>query len=267
VAAVKRVLVAGAVLLGAAWALAPAASPPLYDGLQGPAQAYLYLTPPAGYQQTGRPEPGTGSLAVAQGSSGAGFVNTGETPPQCQALVQQGAFSFPAGATSISLALTPVPPPVPVPASLGVAAGNVYHVAATANVPGAVALVAGKPMTVVLRGPAGVGNAPIARLDEGGTTWQRVTTVPLGSTADMVVSNTDRLGYFVITTNGTQGSPGGSGSGSGSGGPGSGGSGSGGFPVAAVVIAAVVLVAVLAGLWALSARRRQPPPPPARRRR
>jgi len=260
---VRRVLVAGAVLLGAAWTLAPAPSPPLYDGLTGPAQAYLYLTPPPGYHQTGQPAAASGSLSISQGASGAGFVNTGETPPQCQALVQEGSFSFPGGATGITLALTPVAPPVPIPASLGVLAGNVYHVTATANVPGAVTLVAGKPMTVVLRGPAGVGNAPIARLDEGGSTWQRVTTVPLGSTADMVVTNTDKLGYFAITT-GSKASPspgsGGSGGGSGSG---------GGFPVAAVVVIVVVVAVAgaLAALRVLSVRRRQAPPPRGGRRR
>jgi hypothetical protein len=252
---VRRVLLTGAVLLGAAWALAPAPSPPLYDGLQGPAQAYLYLNPPPGYHQSGAPAPANGSLSISQGASGAGFVNTGETPPQCQALVQQGSFTYPAGATGITLSLTPVAPPVPIPASLGVLAGNVYRVSAAANVPGAVALVAAKPMTVVLRGPAGVGDAPIVRLDEGGTTWQKVTTVPLGSTPDMVVTNTDRLGYFAIVTTAAKAGPGGAPSGSGAG------SGSGGgFPVVVVVVVAVVLAAVLGGLWATSVRRRRPPP-------
>lgn len=259
----RRVLLAGVVLLGAAWTIAPAPSPPLYDGLQGPAQAYLYLNPPAGYRQSGTPQPGTGNVTIAQGSSNAGFVNTGETPPQCQALVQEGAFTYPAGATSITVTLAPVAPPVPVPASLGVPAGNVYHVSAAANVPGTVALVAGKPMTVVLRGPAGVGNSPIARLPEGGTTWERATTVPLGSTPDMVVTNTDKLGYFVITTRGS----GSSSSSTSSAGGGGGGSSGGGFPAVLVVVIAVVLILVLVALLGVARRRRTEPPQRGGRRR
>ncbi|HZS14710.1 MAG TPA: hypothetical protein VFC09_08945 [Candidatus Dormibacteraeota bacterium] len=257
----RRVLVLGAVLLGAAWALAPAPSPPLYDGLQGPAQAYLYLTPPPGYHQTGAPSGASHALAIAGGSSGAGFINTEETPPQAQVLAADGTFTFPPGATSITLSVTPVAPPSPIPASLGTLAGNVYHVTATANVPGPVSIVAAHPMTVVLRGPVGTGTSPIVRMSEGTTTWQRVTTVPLGSAPDMVVTNTDQLGYFAIAEQGGSSSPGGSG-----GGPGTAsGSSSGGFPVVVVVIAVVVLLAVLGGLLAMRSRTRRRPPPRRRR--
>jgi hypothetical protein len=252
-----RVLVAGAALVGVAWLVAPPGSPPLYDGLQGPAQAYLYLQPPPGYHQTGQPSGAGRVLPVTNGTNGAGFVNTEETPPQAQVLVADSSLSFPAGAKSITLTITPVPPPAPLPTSLGVAAGNVYQVTATADVPGPITINPAHPMTVVLRGPAGVGNAPIARVDEGGTAWQRVTTVPLGSAPDMVVVNTDKLGWFVIT--GSTATPG----------PGvSGGSGGSSFPVATVVVAAVVLVAIIGTLliltmWSGSGRRKSPP----RRRR
>jgi hypothetical protein len=251
----KRVLVAGVVLLGAAWALTPAPSPPLYDGVQGPAQSYLYLQPPAGYHQAGPPGDASRSLPIQNGTSGAGFVNTTETPPQAQVLAADGTFSFPAGAKSITLTITPVPPPQPIPASLGTLAGNVYRVTATADIPGPVAINPAHPITVVLRGPAGVGDAPIARLADGDAGWSKVTTVPLGSAPDMVVTNTDKLGHFGILAT-VQPSPGGS-SGSGSGGP-------GGFPVVVVVIAAVVVLAVVGGLLLATSRRR--PPPPRRRR-
>lgn len=249
----RRVLVAGVVLLGAAWALAPAPSPPLYDGLAGPAQAYLYLQPPAGYHQTATPGSAGHDLPVSGGSSGAGFVNTTETPPQAQVLAADGTFSFPAGAKAITLSVTPVAPPSPIPASLGTLAGNVYQVSATADVPGPVTVNSGKPITVVLRGPAGVGNAPMARLVTGSAAWQRATTVPLGSAPDMVVTNTDALGYFAITATAA---PGGSGGGSG-----------GGFPLLAVVIPAVVVLAVVAVLLLARSSRDEPPPPPPRRRR
>ncbi len=252
----RRVLVAGAVLLAAAWALAPAPSPPLYDGLQGPAQAYLYLQPPAGYHQSGQPSGASGNLTVSNGSSGAGFINTSETPPQAQVLAADGAFSFPAGTATITLSVSPVAPPQPIPASLGTVAGNVYRVTATANVPGPVSIVAAHPVTVVLRGPAGVGDSPIARLAEGGTAWQRATTVPLGSTPDMVVTNTDQLGYFAITRTGAASS---SSTSTESGG----GGGSGGVPEVVVIVAAVVLAGALVALW-LGTRRRTPPPRPRR---
>jgi hypothetical protein len=254
----KRVLVAGIVLLAAAWALSPAPSPPLYDGLQGPAQAYLYLQPPAGYHQTGQPGDAARSLPIQNGTSGAGFVNTSETPPQAQVLAADGTFSFPAGARSITLTITPVPPPQPIPASLGELAGNVYRVTATADVPGPVTILPAHPITVVLRGPAGVGDAPIARLADGEATWSKVTTVPLGSAPDMVVTNTDKLGHFgILRTVGP--SPSGS--------PGSGGgSGSGGFPVVVVVvISAVVVLGVVAALVLLTLRSRRRPPPRRRR--
>jgi hypothetical protein len=253
----KRVLVAGVMLLAAVWALSPAPSPPLYDGVQGPAQSYLYLQPPAGYHQAGPPGDASRSLPIQNGTSGAGFVNTTETPPQAQVLAADGTFSFPAGAKSITLTITPVPPPQPIPASLGTLAGNVYRVTATADIPGPVAINPAHPITVVLRGPAGVGDAPIARLADGDAVWSKVTTVPLGSAPDMVVTNTDKLGHFGILAT-VQPSPGGSsGSGSGSG-------GSGGFPVMVVVIAAVVLLAVVGGLLLATSRKRRPPP---RRRR
>jgi hypothetical protein len=252
----KRVLVAGVVLLGAAWALAPAPSPPLYDGALGPAQNYLYLNPPPGHQQSGPPKGASRNLTIVNGSSGAGYANTEETPPQAQVLAADGTFSFPAGAKSIILTVAPVAPPAtPIPASLGTPAGNVYQVTAQADVPGPVTVNSGHPMTVVLRGPAGVGDAPIARLAEGATTWERAKTVPLGSAPDMVVTNTDALGWFAITTTAAGGG--------GAGGSGGGGSSGGGFPVIAVVIPAVVLLAVIAVL--LLARSGSAKPPPRRR--
>jgi hypothetical protein len=254
--AATRTLLAGALLLGAVWAVLPAPSPPLYDGLAGPAQAYLYLDPPPGYHQTGQPAPASHPLTLTGGSSAAGFVNTVETPPQAQVLAADGTFSAPAGATSITLAVTPVRPPRPIPASLGRLAGNVYEVKATADVPGPVTVVAGHPVTVVLRGPTGTGNAPMARLAEGGTAWERVSSQPLGSAPDMVVTNTDRLGFFAITATAATATTGGTGS--------SGGSGSN--VVLVVVAAAVVAVAVIGLATALVLRRSRRPAPPRSRR-
>lgn len=244
-----RVLLAGGALLSVAWRLAPAPSPPLYDGLQGPAQAYIYVQPPAGYHQANKPSSASRVLAIANGSSGAGYANTEEVPPQAQVLVADGTFSTPPGAKAVTLTITPVAPPQPIPASLGKLAGNVYQVTATADVPGPVTVVPAHPATVVLRGPAGTGTPPIARLAEGSTTWEHVTTVPLGSAPDMVVTNTDRLGYFAITGSASAGS--------------GGGSHGGGFPLGLVLgvgLPVLILIVVAATLLM-----REPPPPPPRR--
>jgi hypothetical protein len=252
-------LLAGLGLIGAVWALSPAPSPPLYDGLQGPAQSYLYLQPPPGYHQNGQPSTASRSLPVAKGSSGAGYASTQEVPPQAQVLAADGTFSTPAGATSVTLTITPVPPQQPIPASLGTLAGNVYQVTAAADVPGPVAITAGHPVTVVLRGPAGTGNAPMARLNQGAAAWQNVTTVPLGSAPDMVVTNTETLGYFAITARGSSStSTSGGGGGSGDGGR---------FPVVLVVgisLPALALVAVIAALLVLASRQRNRGPRPPR---
>jgi hypothetical protein len=242
--AATRVLVAGGLLIALAWALAPAPSPPLYDGLQGPAQPYVYLQPPPGYHQTGKPGGASRALPITSGSSNAGFINTEEIPPQAQVLAGDGTFSSPPGATSITLTVTPVAPPQPLPASLGQQAGNVYEVKASADVPGPVTVAAAHPVTVVLRGPTGTGSAPMARLAQGGTAWERVTTVPLGSAPDMVVTNADRLGWFAITQTATSTASGGGGGGSG-----------GGVPVVAIVVPALVLLAVVAGLLLRSSSR------------
>jgi hypothetical protein len=253
-----RVLVAGALLIGAAWALSPAPSPPLYDGLSGPAQPFVYLDPPAGYHQTGKPSGATRPLTITAGSSTAGYASTAEIPPQAQVLAADGTFSTPPGATSVTLAITPVEPPQPIPSALGRLAGNLYHVTATADVPGPVGITPAHPVTVVLRGPAGTGNAPIARLGEGGgSTWQRVTTVPLGSAPDMVVTNTEQLGWFAITATGSGSSTSSNG----------GGGGSGDFPVGLVLGISLPALALAVVIVALLMRASQQRDRAARRRR
>jgi hypothetical protein len=251
-----HVLVAGVALTGAAWTLAPASSPPpLYDGLTGPAEAYRYLNPPPGTAATAAPTSGSTSLAVANGSSAAGYLQTSEQPPQAQFLAGEGALSVPAGTTSVTLQLRPVPPPAPLPASAGRLDGNTYEVSATANVPGPVTVkVGGTQPTVVLRGPPGSSGAVIHRWETGGS-WQALHTVPLGGQApDMVAANSDQLGWFAMVL-----------SGSGTSGGGSGG-GSGGFPVLAVVLPVAVLALLAAVILPVRLARSRRPQYPTRRR-
>jgi len=232
-----RVLLAGAALLGLAWLLAPAPSPPLYDGLQGPAQPYLYLKPPPGYHQAAAPAPASVPLKIVNGATSSGYTATPETPPQAQVLVGDGTFAPPAGATTITLSITPVAPPAPLPASLDTLDGNVYRIEAVADNGAAVIQAPSHPITVVLRGPSGVAGIKLARFVEGGT-WTRLTSSPVGAAPDMLAANTDQIGWFAMTA-----PPPSTGGGTGG--------GSSGFPVLAVALPAAALLLILATLLVL----------------
>jgi hypothetical protein len=249
-----RVLLAGAALIAVVWAVAPPASPPLYDGLSGPADAYKWVNPPPGQSSHGQPNGATKDVPLSGGSNGAAFVTTDESPPQLQVLIGEGALSVPAGATRLTIALKPVQPPSPpIPASLGRLDGNVYEVTLTPDNGGAVSVKSGvTPPTVVLRGPPPSGDATVIRLEPGGS-WEKLHTVPLGSAPDMVAASTTAFGYFTLVVSSSSGS-GGGGGGSGGGGGGSG----GGFPIVAVVVpvAVVVLLGSLLVLVRLSRRTR-----------
>lgn len=235
-----RVLQAGATLMALAWVVVPVPSPPLYDGFQAPAEAYRYLSPPPGYQQTPPPGSATKSLTVSGGTLAAAFVTTDEQPPQVQFLVGDGTLVAPAGAHSVTLGIKPVAPPAALPASVGRIAGNVYDITATADTGGEATVKPGAtPPTVVLRGPSGSKATQIVRMTPAGS-WTRLQTVPLGNNVpDLAAANTDALGYFAMAVpNG-----GGSNDNGGGGAPGGGGS----LPVVAVVVP-VVAVLLLAGL-------------------
>jgi hypothetical protein len=238
-----RVLAAGAALVATAWLLAPTQAPPLYDGLGGPAQPYLYLNPPPGYHQTAQPAPASGPLGVSNGATQAAFVTTSELPPQAQVLVGDGTFAVPAGAAKVTLTITPVAAPLPVPAALGTLDGNVYRIEVTAD--GApLAVSAAHPVTVVLRGPPTGQSAALVRLPASGAgAWERLKSVPVGSAPDMISANTDQLGWFAMVLTG--GPPN----------AGSGGS-SGVNPVVIVVPAAAVVLAAIAATLVVLRRRR-----------
>lgn len=234
----RRVLLAGAALVAAAWVVTRPPSPPLYDGIIGPAEPYRYLNPPPGATTHGQPSSASTTVAVSSSGSAAGFLNTSEQPPQVQFLVGEGALVVPAGSTSVTLTVTPVEPPIPLPAADGRFDGNAYEVTATADKPGTVTVrPGGTPPTIVMRGPPGSNSAVVYRHVEGGS-WQPLHTVPIGGQApDIQAANTDQLGWFALvlsSTSSSSTSTGGSG-------------GSSGFPVVAVVIPLVVLL-VLAGV-------------------
>ena len=239
----RRVLIAGAALLAAAWLVARPPTPPLYDGLIGPAEDYRYLDPPPGAKTTAPPSSGSTTLTVSSSGTAAGFLNTSEQPPQVQFLVGEGALQTPAGSTSVTVTAKPVEPPAPLPTTAGRFDGNVYEVAVSADKPGAVTVRSGgTPPTIVMRGPPGSNHAVIYRYVEGGS-WEALRTVPIGGQApDIQAANTDRFGWFALVLSSSSSSSSSSGTG-GSGGSG----GSGGFPVVAVVVPLGVL-AILAAV-------------------
>lgn len=237
-----RVLLAGGALLALAWALAPAPSPPLYDGLSGPSEAYRYLNPPPGSQSTQAPTSASTTLSVTGGVSAAGFLSTSEQPPQAQFLVGQGSLLVPDGSTSVTITVKPVAPPAPLPAAAGRFDGNVYEVSITADRPGPVSIKPGTSQTqptIVLRGPPGSTGAVVERFKPGPQAWTSLHTVPIGGqTPDIVAATTDDIGWFAMVLGGPSSSSTSSASGTG------GGSSGGGFPVVAVVapLAALVLL-------------------------
>jgi len=240
----RRVLLAGAAMLAATWIVAAPPTPPLYDGLTGPAEAYRYLNPPPGSQGTQPPTSASNTFAVTNGANAAGFLSTSEQPPQAQFLVGQGTLALPSGSSSVTISVKPVPPPAPLAEAGKRLYGNVYEVQITADKPGAVTV---KPdvtkPTIVLRGPPGSGSAVVYRYTSASASWTALHTVPLGSqTPDIVAATTDQPGWFALVLGASL--PSGSSTGSGSGG----GGGGGGFPIVAVLAplaALLVLGAVI----------------------
>ena len=244
-------LATAAALLAVAWVAAGPASPPLYDGLNQPAEPYRFLHPPPG--GTAAQAATESAPVVTPGSSPAIAWLTAEQPPQAQVLVQQGSFALPAGTSSLTVTITPVEPAVAAPAGMRFD-GNVYRFSVTAgSTPLTTLQHAG---TIVLRGPAGVSGVTVWMLQ--GTAWHQLDTKPVGS-ADTYAANVTTLGDAVLITSqsSTATTPGGGGS-----------SGGGSGAVIGIVIAAVALGVVIAAVWLLRRRgargatppRRGPPP-------
>jgi len=222
----------GAGLLAAVWLLLPRTTPPLYDSAPAPADPYRYLAsnPPPAAAAKDVPVTGTNSPPFIAG--------TDENPPQAQILVGAGSLPLPPGATTIRVTITPVPPPPIAPPHQRVD-GNVYRFALTANgTP--VALRAGAPATIVLRGPSGGGQATMARFD--GTAWTTLNTTPIGTIADTYAANVTSLGDVALITSPSSGGGGGGGGGSGA--------------TVAVVVGAILLVLVTGAILTIRLARR-----------
>jgi hypothetical protein len=205
---------AGAAALAAAWWLAPAVAPPIYDGC---------ITEP--YRLLGTsPGPTSASQHYA---AGGGFqpseVITGESPAQAQILMMAGTFSAPAPFT---VSITPIRPPQAAPTGRRFD-GNVYRILAATATGTTLEPQPQDPVTIVLRATASNGPArTIVRLD--GSNWTSLTTFVAGC-GDEYEAVSTRLGVFATVVAASAPQP------------------SGGFPAALLIpiIVAVLVVAVL----------------------
>lgn len=125
------VLVLAAVLLAMLWSANPH-SPPLYDGLIGPAGPYRYVNPPPGLgTQHRNPTSGSTTERVTHGKFTESALQTKEHVPQALLQLGDGAVIVPLGITSVRLSVRPVSPPGAI--KNGVLDGNVYLFRATGN--------------------------------------------------------------------------------------------------------------------------------------
>ncbi len=165
---------------------------PLYDGMMI-IEPYRYLDPPDGAagkptridRTRKRPKPG-------RSVSG----STGEVPPQAQLFTTAAHIAFRRNATGYRVTIEPVLPDV-LP-SAGYLVGNAYTVELHDDRGRALAISAGKRVTLALRAPAGVTDAAIAVLVDG--SWLPLKTYPSGL-PDMYLADVDTLGtYGIVST-------------------------------------------------------------------
>lgn len=239
------VLLAGAAGLAAAWRLAAPATPPLYDGIITPADPYRYVDPPPGINHP-PPDALSKDLPLVDNQAPPIAETTDENPPQAQLLVQGGSFDLPPGATGVTVTISPEHAPA-VPPPDGRLDGNVYRFGvAAASTP--LQLKPGSISTVVLRGPAGAGNATVEQFT--GNTWHRLDTQPVGN-PDTWEANPMSLGDFALVVQGAISAPP----------PSGGGGGVSAGAIAGIVIGAGAVAAIGGVLLALRMRRRAPAPP------
>ncbi len=195
------VLAVAAAALAFAWRVAPAASPPLYDGICI-ADAYRTLgssPPPSSASQSYPAEP-DGAFMTSE-------VVTAENPPQGQLLMTDGTFR---SATPFSVSITAVANPGPAPSD-GSIDGNVYRmVATTASGQQLQPVDAQHGVTVLLRGTNYQPPRTLERLD--GSHWVDLKTfnVSCGSVFEAVST---RMGDFALVVPKHAGNSGASGSG------------------------------------------------------
>jgi hypothetical protein len=247
---------AGAVLVLAVQVLAPVGVP-LYDGV-AVQEPYRFLHPSG--DQPGSPSSFSATVQVTGPDSPQVTAPTTESPPQAQLIALPGAFTLPAGATSLSVSVTPVEAP-PVPAG-GEIAGNVYRftIVDQAGAPVVINACEGC-ISLVMRAPESLtGAARLQRFADGA--WTDIETVHAGILG-MYATNPTALGDYAVVTGG-DGGPGTPGPGE----PGVDDPSERGLGIESYIVAGgAVVILVLFFVAALVLRRRPSPLPEAPRSR
>ena len=188
----------GLLAIGVAQHMAPAMTPPLYDGVVN-VDPYRYLVPAAG--QRGFPKSATGTAKLEGGKSPLLAIATGEEPPQAQIFATSGAMILPAGTTEIKQSIEPVLPRI-LPTD-GHIAGNVYRIAVTNQAGVPLTAPADQQVTVVIRGPENTHEATIERLTDTG--WEKLATED-GGFASTYLAVVTGFGDFALVSPGPGGS-------------------------------------------------------------
>lgn len=166
-------LAAGVVWVALVQVMAPAFTPPLYDGVV-PIDAYRWLSPPPG--RHGGAEGASSDVPVTQNESPLVAIATPEQPPQAQIFAAPGSFGLPPGTSSLRVAIQPIPA-VGTPAD-GHIVGNVYRISVQTQDGKPLTAPASARVSIVMRAPEEVFEATLERYQGG--SWRPIKTSPSG---------------------------------------------------------------------------------------
>jgi hypothetical protein len=189
--------------VGFAWValiqvMAPAFTPPLYDGVL-PIDAYRWLSPPPG--RHGGALGASSDVPVTENESPLVAIATSEEPPQAQIFAAPGSFTLPPGTTSLRVAIAPIPA-VGTPAN-GQIVGNVYRITVETQDGTPLTAPASARVSVVMRAPEDVFEATLERYQAG--SWQPLKTSPAGL-GGMFLAIVTEFGDFALVEAGPPGS-------------------------------------------------------------
>ncbi|MGH2511583.1 MAG: hypothetical protein ACRDGQ_02730 [Candidatus Limnocylindrales bacterium] len=185
------VLGVGIVMVGLTQWLVPVGGPPLYDGVTTVAP-YLWLKPPAG--ASGGAQGSTGTVGIEGGKNRLIAIATPELQPQAQLFATPGAFSLPAGTSSLKVSVEPtLPQTLPTDGHIE---GNVYRISVTNQDGTPLVAPASAEVTVGLRGPYTTANQVIAVDDAQG--WHKLKTEDAGFAASYLAVTTGGGDYAMV---------------------------------------------------------------------
>jgi len=189
-------LAVGLLVIAMAQVLAPAAAPPLYDGVV-PLEPYLWTDPPPDHP--GGAQGASATIDIKKGKNDLVAVATPELVPQAQVFAVPGGLTLLPGATSIKVSIAPRAPSV-TPAA-GYIDGNVYQILLTDQTGTPITADAAQRVSVVLRSAdPTLGEATIARFD--GTTWQPLKTSPPDMPGGGFLAVVTEFGDFAVIASG-----------------------------------------------------------------